>query len=46
MENYYKKNNYWELNGVIYSRLKDRNIDRYISYLEDHPGVARKNGRS
>ena len=45
-ENFYKKNHYWELSGLIYSRLKDRNIEKYISYLEDHPSVARKTGRS
>ena len=45
-ENFYKKNHYWELSGVIYSRLKDGNRDKYISYLEDHPAVARRTGRN
>ena len=29
-ENFYRKNHYWELSGVIYSRLKDRNTNKYI----------------
>ena len=45
-ENFYKKNHNWELSGVIYSILKDINRDKYISYLEDHPAVARRTGRS
>ena len=45
-ENFYKKNHYWELIRVIYSRLKDGNREKYISYLEDHPAVARRTGRN
>ena len=30
-EFFYRKNHYWELSGVIYSRLKDRNRNKYIS---------------
>ena len=45
-ENFYKKNHYWELSEVVYSRIKDENRDKYISYLEDHPAVARRTGRN
>ena len=39
------KNHYWEFSDEIYSRLKDSSRGNYISYLEDHPAVARRISR-
>ena len=36
--------NYWELSDEIFRRVKDENRSEHISFLREHPFVAKRKG--